>query len=122
MARKRRILIIEDSEFFVAFLSELLKSEGYHLTCLVSEEPERILGELEQKVQEFQPDVAIVDGLNGKYSGVINIIKKTRPDTDCIIFTADPDSIRIRQERGKEHYKVFDKFDCERLLNYLENP
>lgn len=85
--KQRKILVVEDNSVSAYLIKDLGEHYGYCVEELMSDVLSDILKNLEVKVRESQPDIAVVDSLEGECFRAIKIIKSVKPNTFCVIYT-----------------------------------
>jgi len=116
---KPKILIVEDDESIAKLLEEIAQDKGYASYALVADYPSRILEGLEKTFREFQPDAAIVDGLDHACFEVIAKIEKIKPNTLCVIYTGNAPALKVRMQEEERKHEVFQKPTLNELFNFL---
>jgi len=113
MARRRKILLVDDNCRFRMTLGEIFKSKDYYPIAVAG--GKKAL----EKFQEDMPPVAVIDIKLSDMSGleVMDRLKEHAPNTECIILTgnASQDSAIEAVNRGAFSY-LQKPYDVEQLL------
>jgi len=116
---RKRILVVEDDRGRAELVRRFAEKYGYECEVLAEDVVQHILKNLEARVLEFEPDIAVVDGLKGKCFDAIEIIKNTKPDTFCVVYTS------VGRDDGKElegrGYNVVYNKDYSALFDLLNS-
>ena len=83
--KQRKILVVEDKSVSAYLIKDFGEHYGYCVEELMSDVLSDILKNLEVKVRESQPDIAVVDSLEGECFRAIKI--SVKPNTFCVIYT-----------------------------------
>ncbi len=108
-----RILVVDDDENIVQFLTEFLSKKGYELSSCMNGSTAL------EMIQNTKPDVVLLDIMMPGLGGIeaLKVIKKTDPNIGVIMITGllDEEIAKRTLELGAYDY-IVKPFD----LNYLQ--
>ena len=101
---KTKVLIVDNEEYVAKSLKLEFEDRGYDVTITTSIE------EVKGKYAKEEFDFAVIDGLNGRYKEVHDMLERTKRR---IIFSGDDDIVKEAKQKRLESYvrlKEDDKF------------
>lgn len=122
MAKKTKILIVEDEMIIAANISLQLTALGYEVIGIISRGEEALI-----HIEQQQPDILLLDiTLKGNMDGIemAQIMQKTF-DIPIIYLTANADELNFNRAKATHPYafisKPFKKLDLERAIELTIN-
>lgn len=111
----KKVLLVDDMEDLSALIKQLIESIGFSVDAFIN--PLEALDHL-QNPNEYA--VVVCDYHMPEMNGVefIKKLKQKNQDCDCLLFTSFGSSIPKSDLEGVS--KVFDRFETDKLLGYLE--
>ena len=112
----KKILYCEDDKFCADAFSKGFSRIGYEVFTLLSR-PSEIKDKVNQTIKDFNPDMIIIDSLEGLCFSTIEIALDTDTKIIPIVFSGK-DS--ILEEAKSKNYLAYNKDDWMGLYEYLE--
>ena len=102
----KKVLIIDDFIRDAESTQGVLENEGHNVKVFITPLQNPLTG-LDGSIKDYQPDVAVVDGLGslGLCCAVSDAIRELKPDIEIVIYSGSSSIIRDALEKGYHAYE-----------------